>query len=101
LAAVGCGKLHNWLLPSVHVYVYGGDLVCCLAAVLLLLLLQAVLQFKWETFAGRMVTAEFCCFLAWLVAFSVFMLLFQVNTGCPCLVLVTDAYLTESKLGFQ
>ena len=51
-----------------------------LLLLLLLLLLQAVLQFKWETFAGRMVTAEFCCFLAWLVAFSVFMLLFQVNT---------------------
>lgn len=38
---------------------------------------QAVLQFKWDTFAGKMVKAEFGCFLTWLVAFSVFMLLFQ------------------------
>lgn len=38
---------------------------------------QAVLQFKWDTFAGKMVKAEFVCFLTWLIAFSVFMLLFQ------------------------
>lgn len=38
---------------------------------------QAVLQFKWETFAGKMVRFEFASFLAWLVSFSIFMLLFQ------------------------
>eukprot|EP00878_Enallax_costatus_P003598 GHUV01003812.1.p1 GENE.GHUV01003812.1~~GHUV01003812.1.p1 ORF type:complete len:573 (+),score=199.32 GHUV01003812.1:368-2086(+) len=38
---------------------------------------QAVLQFKWETFAGKMVRFEFVCFLTWLIAFSVFMLVFQ------------------------
>lgn len=42
-------------------------------------ILQAVLQFKWETFAGRMVRFEFLCFLIWLIAFSVFMLVFQVS----------------------
>lgn len=43
-------------------------------------MLQAVLQFKWDTFAGKWVRFEFLTFVAWLVSFSVFMLLFQV--GC-------------------
>jgi hypothetical protein len=44
------------------------------------MMLQAVLQFKWDTFAGKWVRFEFLTFVAWLVSFSVFMLLFQV--GC-------------------
>eukprot|EP00879_Flechtneria_rotunda_P016529 GHRR01017298.1.p1 GENE.GHRR01017298.1~~GHRR01017298.1.p1 ORF type:complete len:419 (+),score=119.78 GHRR01017298.1:343-1599(+) len=67
---------------------------------------QAVLQFKWETFAGKWVTFEFVCFLVWLISFSIFMLLFQdedlsmslrqlvstptgiVTVVCECLALV-------------
>ncbi|KAF6258227.1 hypothetical protein COO60DRAFT_1693077 [Scenedesmus sp. NREL 46B-D3] len=57
---------------------------------------QAVLEFKWRTFAGGWVRFEFMCFLTWLVSFSVFLLVFQLLTTatgivtvvCECLALV-------------
>jgi hypothetical protein len=41
--------------------------------------LQAVLQFKWDTYAAKWVAWEFICFLVWLACFSVFVILFQVR----------------------
>lgn len=40
---------------------------------------QAVLHFKWTTFAGAALMCEMCCFLAWLLSFSVFALVWQVS----------------------
>lgn len=59
--------------PLLHRYNAGG----CHYSVFGLPAVQAVLEFKWETFAGGWVRFEFMCFLTWLVAFSIFMLVFQ------------------------
>ncbi|KAF8067423.1 hypothetical protein HT031_002471 [Scenedesmus sp. PABB004] len=59
--------------PLLHRYNAGG----CHYSVFGLPAVQAVLQFKWDTFAGKWVRFEFACFLTWLVAFSAFMLIFQ------------------------
>eukprot|EP00775_Hariotina_reticulata_P013536 gene13536-13662_t len=59
--------------PLLNRYNAGG----CHYSVFGLPAVQAVLQFKWDTFAGKWVRFEFMTFVAWLVSFSVFMLLFQ------------------------
>jgi hypothetical protein len=41
--------------------------------------LQAVISFKWQQWAQRMLDIELGFYLLWLLAFQVFVLLFQVS----------------------
>ena len=43
------------------------------------LLLQAVITFKWNTFARRLLLVELAFFMLWLVGFNTFTILFQVR----------------------
>jgi hypothetical protein len=43
--------------------------------------MQAVLQFKWNSFARSALIVELCIFLTWLLSFSVFSLIWQVRAG--------------------
>ena len=44
---------------------------------------QAVIDFKWSTWAKRLLYAEFAAYLLWLICFQAFTILFQANLPAP------------------
>lgn len=53
----------------------------CSAAVFALPAVQAVIHFKWTTWARQFLLYELFCYLAWLLGYTVFTLLFQQEVG--------------------
>ena len=68
-----CGKQQRSCLFIVraHVQVWGIEAV------------EAVLDFKWRTWAKHLLWAELGAYVIWLAAFQVFVLLFQASHAAP------------------
>ena len=45
---------------------------------------QAVVNFKWNTWACYYLYCELACYLVWLLGFQVFTIIFQVMLTTPC-----------------
>eukprot|EP00775_Hariotina_reticulata_P003763 gene3763-4022_t len=69
-AAEGSRGLLHPLLKRYHAH-------ACSAAVFALPAVQAVIHFKWTTWARRFLLYELCCYCLWLVSYTAFTLLFQ------------------------
>jgi hypothetical protein len=56
----------------------------CSAAVFGLPAVQAVINYKWHTWAKKFLLYELACYLAWLAGYTAFTLLFQQEVCAPC-----------------
>lgn len=60
------------------------------------LTVQATITFKWNSWAKRCLLVELCLYLTWLIAFQVFVLLFQAS--CAAHLILLDSALTAGIL---